>query len=271
MSKVVFITGCSGGIGRATALALAGRGYRVGATLRSESRRAELEAAGVTVLRADVTRTAQILEAVDRLVGEEGRLDAVIANAGRGIFGCFEDVDADQVRAIFDVNVFGAMETARATLPHLRASRGRLVIISSVAGRRSAPGSSAYNASKAALEGWGEALALELDPLGVSVVLIEPGTTESGFVAAAGSGRWVGTGPYAAISERLREIRKESFASPDPASVVVGAIIDALERPDPPLRMPTGRGTRAQILAAQLLPWPIYRALIRRKLRLPRA
>ncbi len=271
MSKVVLVTGCSRGIGLATALSLAGRGYRVGGTVRGEEGRATLEAAGVTVLRADVTRTQQLLDAVDRFVGMHGQLDAVVANAGRGIFGCFEDVDQDQARALFEVNVFGVMETARATLPHLRASKGRLVVLSSVAGRRSAPGSSIYNASKAAIEGWGEALALELDPLGVRVVLIEPGTTESGFVEAAWTGRWVGTGPYAAITARIRELRDENFARPDPVSVVTEAVLGAIERPDPPLRVPTGKGTRAQILAAQLLPWPLYRALVRRKLRLPSA
>ncbi len=269
MQRSVFITGCSRGIGRETALLLAREGWRVGATLRTDAGRAELEAEGVIVLKADVTRTPTLLDAVDRFVGQSGRLDAVVANAGRGIFGCFEDVDADQVRAVFDLNVHGAMETARATLPHLRASRGRLVLLSSIAGRRGAPGSSVYNASKAALEGWGEALALELDPLGVRVVLIEPGSTESGFVESAWTGRWAGTGPYAAITARIREIREQSFATKDPTEVVSRAILQALTDPDPPLRMPTGRGTRAQILAAQLLPWPIYRALLRRKLRLP--
>lgn len=269
MSKVALVTGASRGIGRATALALAARGWTVGATLRGAEGRAELLAAGVLPLRADVTRSAELLDAVDALVGQAGRLDAVVANAGRGAFGCFEDVDADQARSLFDVNVFGVFETARAALPHLRASRGRLVVIGSVAGRRSAPGSSIYNASKAALEGWAEALALELDPLGVRVVIVEPGTTQSGFVEHALEGRWVGSGPYAAITARLREVRAENFAAPEPTSVVTDAVLAALERPDPPLRVPVGRGTRAQILAAQLLPWRVYRALVRRKLRLP--
>jgi len=266
MSKVVLITGCSRGIGHAVALALAGRGWTVVATLRGEEGRAALEAAGVQIARVDVTKTAQILDAVDALVGGHGRLDALVANAGQGIFGCFEDVDQDQARAIFELNVMGVLESARAALPHLRASRGRLVVLSSVAGRRSAPGSSIYNASKFALEGWGEALALELDPFGVRVVLVEPGATATGFTEHLARGRWAGTGPYAALTERLQATREAAFQGAEPPDVVVEAILRGLEEQDPPLRIATGRGTRASILAAQLLPWGLYRRLVRRRI-----
>lgn len=266
MSRVVLITGCSRGIGHAAALRLAERGWTVVATLRGDEGRAALEAAGVEIARVDVTKTAQILDAVDGVVGRHGRLDALVANAGQGIFGCFEDVDQDQVRALFELNVMGVLECARAALPHLRASRGRLVVLSSVAGRRSAPGSSIYNASKFALEGWGEALALELDPFGVRVVLVEPGPTATGFTEHVARGRWAGTGPYAKLTERLIATRKAAFRGAEPPETVVAAILHGLEARDPPLRLPTGSGTRASILAAQLLPWGLYRWLVRRKI-----
>lgn len=268
--QVVLITGCSRGIGLAAALELAGAGWRVAATLRGDEGRQALEAAGALVLRADVRDAAALEAAVAETVARFGRLDALVANAGQGLFGCFEDVSPAAAEALFDVNVHGVLRVTRAALPHLRASRGALVVLSSIAGRRSAPGSSLYNATKFALEGWAEALAFELAPFDVRVVLIEPGPTESGFAAGAGVGERAGTGPYAAITARLREIRGAAMGRPEPASTVSRAIREALERRSPPLRWPTGRGTAAQILAARLLPWPIYREIVQRKLKLPR-
>lgn len=265
--NVVLLTGCSRGIGHHSALDLAARGWRVVATLRGEEGRAALEAAGVTVLSLDVTDHTAIQEVVAQTLARFGRLDAVVANAGTGLFGCFEDVDLTQARALFEVNVFGVLGLASAALPHLRASRGRLVVIGSIAGRRAAPGSSLYNATKYALEGWAEAISFELHPLGVPVVIIEPGPTESGFARAAWRGARVGTGPYAAFTEHLLALREASMGRPEPVSTVTAAIHRALTDPDPPLRIPTGASTKATILAARLLPGRLYRAAVRRKLK----
>lgn len=266
---VVLITGCSRGIGRASALALAARGWTVVGTLRGEEGREALLRGGVEVVNLDVTDREATEAVVEALVARHGGLDAVVANAGRGLSGCFEDLDPAQVSAIFDLNLFGAMHTVRAALPSIRARRGRVVLLSSVAGCRAAPGSGAYNASKFALEGWGEALRFELLPFGVQVVLVQPGATESGFADARQVGSRVGSGPYAAISARLRVLLEENARDRAPVDVVVAAVVRALEAPRPPFRMPTGRGTRAQILARRLLPWPIYQAVVRRKLALP--
>ena len=268
--RVVLITGCSRGIGRATALELAGAGWTVVATLRGPEGRQELEAAGVNVLEADVTRPAEVQAAVDEAARRFGRLDAVVANAGQGLFGCFEELPAERVEALFDLNVQGVLRLARAALPHLRASRGALITVSSIAGRRAAPGSSIYNATKFALEGWAEALYYELEPFGVRVVLIEPGPTESDFARRADPGEARESGPYGAITARLRAFRAEAMGRPEPASTVATAIRRALDMAEPPLRWPTGRGTAAQILAARLLPWGIYRRLVLGKLALPR-
>ncbi len=167
------------------------------------------------------------------------------------------------------VNFFGALHCARAALPHLRASRGRLVVISSVAGRRAAPGSSVYSASKFAIEGWAEGLRFELLPFGVPVVLVQPGPTATGFPTARGTGELAGSGPYAAITARIAELQAEVFENPEPVSVVVDAVHRALHDEDPPFRIPTGRGTYGQILAHRALPWRIWERLVRRKLRLP--
>lgn len=266
-TPTVLITGCSRGIGRATALHLVKQGWKVIGTIRSEGHRTELEAAGVEVAHLDVRESVEVDRVVAEIITRHGRLDALIANAGQGLFGCFEDLDEDQMRSLFDVNFFGVLSCARATLPHLRASSGRLVVISSVAGRRSAPGSSLYNATKFALEGWAEALSLEVEHLGVRVVLVEPGPTESGFSDAMTRGARVGTGPYADMTRRIESLRSAALASPEPVKTVVRAIQMGLEDKNPPLRIPTGRLTRQQILAHDGLPWPIWKALVTHKLK----
>lgn len=271
MSKVVLLTGASRGIGLATAARLRARGHTVLATLRGEAGADALRALGCEVVPADVTRPETLSAAVEAAVARHGRLDAAVANAGQGLFGCFEDVDPEQVRALFEVNVFGAFETARAALPRLRASRGRLVVVGSIAGRRSAPGSGIYNASKFAIEGWAEALRFELAPFGVGVTVVEPGPTRSGFVEAAARGVRVGQGPYRAITERLLAVREAAMGTPEPAETVAEAICAAIEARDPPFRVPTGRGTAAQILLARTLPWAIYERLVQAKIKLPPA
>ena len=132
---VVLISGCSRGIGHHAALALARRGWTVIGTLRGEEGRAELEAAGVQTTRLDVCDEAGARRVVAEVLARHGGLDAVVANAGQGLFGCFEDLDSDEIRALFEINLFGAMHLVRAALPGLRTRRGRVVLISSVAGR----------------------------------------------------------------------------------------------------------------------------------------
>ncbi len=269
MGRVVLVTGCSRGIGHQAALRLAERGWTVVGTVRGETGREALRRAGVEVAWLDVADEDRVAEVVEETVHRHGRLDALVANAGFGLFGCFEDLAPSQVRALFEVNVFGAMACARAALPHLRRSRGRLVAISSVAGRRAAPGSSAYSATKFALEGWAEALRHELRPAGVGVVLVEPGPTATGFAEARVRGAGAGRGPYAPVTRRLEEVLARSerrSASPEP---LIRAIVRALEAPDPPLRLPVGASARLQILAARLLPWRVYEALVQAALRLP--
>lgn len=270
MTQSAIITGCSRGIGLASALALRARGWQVTATLRAEAGEAALTAAGARVARVEVTDEAAIARAVADAIAQNGGLDAVIANAGAGLFGCFEDLDSEQIRALFEVNVFAAMSLVRAALPALRAARGRIVLISSVAGRMAAPGSTAYSATKFAVEGWAEGLRHELHPFGVRVVLVEPGPTDTGFFTARGRGARVGSGPYAAITRRLEALHQELGSKKEPVESAVDGVLAALEHPSPPLRIVTGRSAATQLMALRLLPWRAYEAIARRKLALPK-
>lgn len=266
-AKVVLITGCSRGIGQAAAIRMVQAGWTVVGTLRSDAGRSTLEDAGVQVLLMDVTQPEQVRAGIAQVIAEHGRLDALVANAGVGLFGCFETLSEAETRRVMEVNFFGVLDCAREALPHLRESRGRLVIISSIAGRRSAPGSSLYNASKFAIEGWAEGLSYELAPFGVEVVLVEPGPTESGFFDSPSTGTQA-VAAYAPLNDRLTELRAGVAEKCVPVGVVTQAIEKALKAKNPPLRMPTGANTKLQLLVKGGLPDRWWRGLVKAAVKL---
>lgn len=183
--QVVFITGASSGIGAATALEFAREGATVALAARRADRletlKAEIQAQGGTALTlaCDVTDRASIDAAVVETVAAFGRIDVVLANAGFGVSGSATKLNTDDYRRQFETNVFGVIDTVHATLPHLQASRGRLVIVSSVMGRVGLPASGPYCASKFALVGLAESLYYDLAEMGVSVTCINPGVVSS--------------------------------------------------------------------------------------------
>jgi NAD(P)-dependent dehydrogenase (short-subunit alcohol dehydrogenase family) len=187
MSKTVLITGASSGIGRSTAKYFATRGWNVVATMRHPEAEQELTALpGVLVVDLDVQRPATIARALQAGIARFGHLDALVNNAGYGQFGVFEAISDEQARQQFEVNVFGVMNVTRAVLPHFRErGQGTILNVSSGTGRVTLPLISLYAASKFALEGFSEALALELATLHIAVKIIEPGGTDTNFTKAA--------------------------------------------------------------------------------------
>ncbi|HXD97942.1 MAG TPA: SDR family NAD(P)-dependent oxidoreductase, partial [Candidatus Acidoferrum sp.] len=183
--QVVLITGASSGIGAALAREFARQGADVVLLARRADRLAalarEIEGTGrrALVVTADVTVDGDLDRAVASTEAAFGRLDVVIANAGFGVVGPVESLTLDDYRRQFETNVFGVLRTVQATLTLLKASRGRLVILGSVAGHIATPGSSPYSMSKFAVRALAEALGHELAPTGVSVTLISPGFVES--------------------------------------------------------------------------------------------
>lgn len=180
--QVILVTGCSSGIGRATALEAAARGHRVFASARRREDVADLAAKGIGTLALDVTDAISIGEAVREVLRAAERIDALVNNAGYGQYGAIEDVSLEEWRAQFEVNVFGAIAVLRAVLPAMRAARGGTVVnVSSVAGRVAIPFAGPYSASKHALEAISDALRVEVSPWGIRVVLVEPGPISTGF------------------------------------------------------------------------------------------
>jgi NAD(P)-dependent dehydrogenase (short-subunit alcohol dehydrogenase family) len=187
--KTWFITGASSGFGRAFAEYALARGYNVVATARNVAKLENLsgQAPGrLLALKLDVDHSDEARRAINSAIARFGRIDVVINNAGYGIVGAVEETPETELRAIMETNFFGAMAVTNAALPFLRAQGGGAIVnISSMGGQLSFAGFSAYSASKFALEGASEALAQEIAPFGVKVLIVEPGAFRTDFAASA--------------------------------------------------------------------------------------
>ena len=180
--KTVLITGCSSGIGRATALAFLDEEWEVYATARNPADIETLGERGCDISTLDVTDSEDVERVVSRIVDEHGRIDCLVNNAGYGQYGPIEDVPVDRVHDQFDVNVYGPHRLIREVLPHMREQEdGTIVNVSSVVGRVSFPGSGVYAGSKFALEAMSDALRVEVEEHGIDVVVVEPGPVDTNF------------------------------------------------------------------------------------------
>jgi NAD(P)-dependent dehydrogenase (short-subunit alcohol dehydrogenase family) len=180
MTKTILITGCSTGIGRDLAGQLSAAGFRVAATARQVETLKDLPAE--LKLPLDVTRQESVDQAVSQTIKQFSRIDVLVNNAGYGIRGVVEEISDEQVKRVYDVNVFGALRMIRAVAPIMRQQAGgRIINISSIAGRIVTPANGVYSSTKFALEALSDALRWELAPFGVKVVLIEPGAIKSQF------------------------------------------------------------------------------------------
>lgn len=185
MSKTILITGCSSGIGKSLALEAKQQGYRVFATARKEADIAALKQLGLETIPLEVTNIDSVKQAVLQLQQQAGHLDILVNNAGFGAMGPVLDAGAEGLRAQFEVNVFAVMDLTQACLPLLLKSKGLIVNIGSVSGVLTTPFAGVYCASKAALHSLSDALRMELAPLGVRVLTVQPGAIDTGFANRA--------------------------------------------------------------------------------------
>ena len=223
MNKVILITGCSSGFGMLTAAKLAAGGHTIYATMRNLQKqntlKLELEQRDTMcqILHLDVTEDKSINKVIDIIEKQAGRLDVLINNAGYGIGGFFEDLSEEEIRSQFETNFFGVQKVTRSALPLMRATASKsskdfstkIINISSAQGRSTLPGLGAYGASKFALEGFSESLYFELQPFGIEVVILEPGTfltkaiDENSHEANAGLDT---DSPYVKYAKRLKDL-----------------------------------------------------------------
>ncbi|MFF1356408.1 oxidoreductase [Streptomyces sp. NPDC058297] len=246
MAKVWLVTGANSGFGRAITEAAVAAGDVVVATARNTSALADLVAAHpdqVEALTLDVTDTAGIEAAVADVVARHGRIDVLVNNAGRSHVGAAEETTDAELRGLFDVHFFGPAALVRAVLPHMRARRsGAIVQMSSMGGQMSFAGFSAYSGTKFALEGFSEALAAEVGPLGIKVLVVEPGAFRTSlFGNTSVSAELDGYDDYAdTVGPTRRMVGAGDGEQPGDPAKAAAAIITALGADVTPLHLPLG-------------------------------
>ena len=269
-SRAVLITGCSSGIGRATAEQLASS-WTVYATARRPEAIADLESKGCRLLQLDVTDPASAQAAVKVVEEEHGAVGALINNAGYGLHGAVETVAIDDARREFETNFFGLAYLTQLVLPRMRERRsGRIVNVSSMGGKVTLPGGGFYHSSKFAVEALSDALRFELRDFGIHVIVIEPGLvkTEFGNTAVDTVGDHSSDGPYgsfnaalqAKISSAYEGLLGKTAASPEGIARLIGR---ALASPRPRTRYVKPFSTRALLFAKRVLPDRAFDAMLR--------
>jgi len=250
--QTILVTGSSTGLGFAAAVALARAGHDVFATMRHPARAPELQAVAskeglpITVLAMDVDDDASVKGGVEKVTAARGRIDVLVNNAGIAQLGSVEETPLDAFRAIMETNYFGALRCIQAVLPAMRERRGgRIINVTSVAGRLAFPGQGAYAASKFALEAASEALASEVRPFGIRVNILEPGVIETPIF---GKGPDVSGQVYAG-GRRMSAIFAAALENPVPASVIGDEIVRIVADDSWTLRYPGGPA------AAGLMGW----------------
>lgn len=275
--KVALITGTSSGFGLLTAIALAGKGYKVIATMRDLSRQGELihqaEQAGVSgqihLMALDVTDAASIDSAKASIIESFGRIDVLVNNAGFAVGGYVEEVSMDEWRRQMETNFFGLVAVTKAVLPVMRSQREGLIInVSSVSGLSGFPGYGPYAASKFAVEGFSESLRHELLSFGIRVVLVEPASFRTPIWGKGLEGMHTSAdSPYRQkLEEVLTYSRRSAETAPDPMQVAE-LIARITEMKAPKLRYPVGKGSRLLMIGKALLPWKTLEGIIARSLK----
>ncbi|WP_232494583.1 oxidoreductase [Novosphingobium kaempferiae] len=245
--KTWLITGCSSGFGQRLALAAARRGERVIATARNVETIAHLAEpfdGRMLTLPLDVTDPAAARAVVAQAVDAFGGFDVLVNNAGYALFGAIEEATPDEYRPMFEVNVFGLIETTRAALPVLRRAGGLIVNMSSGAGIEGRGGGGYYHAAKFAVEGLSEALAGELKPFGIRLLIVEPGPFRTDFLGRSIAMAGNEMPEYAASSRKQYRDTGNGNQAGDPDKAVT-VILKAVDAEDAPLHLPLGPAAHA--------------------------
>ena len=247
--KVAVVTGSSSGIGFETSLLLAKNGFHTFATVRNPEKakairdvsdRGELP---IQVVELDVNNDKSVNAAINKIKDEANRIDVVVNNAGYSLIGALEDLSMDEIKAQFETNLFGTIRVIKAALPIMREQQGGTIVnVSSMAGRVGFPLFPVYSGTKFALEGVSESMRLEIDPLGIKIVLIEPGTIRSNFASNAIVGKKAAdpSSPYASQIETLQKSTTRFINQGTPAEEVAKVILNAVTIDNPELRYLVG-------------------------------
>ena len=259
-SKAVLITGCSSGIGHATAALLAREGWTVYATARRPETLADLEQAGCKTLALDVTDESSMTSAVQAVLDAERAIGVLVNNAGYSQSGAVESVPVEQVRRQFETNVFGLLRMCQLVLPGMREQQwGRIVNLSSMGGRLTFPGGGIYHATKYAVEAISDAMRFEVRGFGVEVIVIEPGLIVTNFGETAAGSVGSGEGPYAEFNRVVAEKTEQAYHGPlaklgAGPEAVAKSIAAALATDHPKPRYPVTASAHLLINQRRLMP-----------------
>ncbi|KRA42478.1 oxidoreductase [Pseudoxanthomonas sp. Root630] len=259
--SVILVTGASSGIGKATARNLLQQGHTVYVAARRTEAMEDLVAEGAIPLRMDITKEEDVAGVVERITQDHGALDVLVNNAGYAIYGSVEDTSLDDARAQFEVNMFGLARLTQQLIPAMRERRrGTIINVSSMGGKIYTPLGAWYHATKHALEGWSDALRIELKPFGINVVVIEPGiiATEFGDVMTKPMLDRSGNGPYG----RLAHAIAASKAPMSKPTVVAKAIARAVQSRRPKTRYVAGNLARPLMFVRKYFGDRVYDRLI---------
>lgn len=245
-NRIWLITGVSGGLGRALAKEAAMQGEIVYGTLRKPEQIAafnELVPGKTLGIQLDVNDHEQIKSVVEQIITQSGRLDVLVNNAGYGLFGAIEELSMEEARMQMETNFFAVLAMTQAVLPILRKQRsGHILQISSMSGLRANSGTGLYNASKFALEGMSEALALELQPLNIRLTLVEPGPFRTDWAGSSSVSAKNKIEDYELSSgARLRLLQSTSGKQPGDPAKAAKAILMVVNSEHPPLRLLLGK------------------------------
>ena len=268
MTKTILITGCSAGIGKASARYFARKGWNVIATMRTPKKAKDLEEEDkIDIRQMDVTDKQSIHETINQAVDQYQKIDVLVNNAGYGVFGAFEAATDEKIKKQYDTNVFGVMNTIKAILPHFRAKKDGMVInISSGVGKVPLPMQSLYASTKFALEGFSEALSYEMKHLGITAKLVLPGNIQTEFFQALSRTDVSDYPDYAEYQDKILykhdQLNAESKATPeDVAKVIYKAATDRKSK----LRYLVGKDIKSFAPIRKLLPDRLFMKMVRNR------
>ena len=271
VSKAVLITGCSSGIGHATAERLAADGWKVYATARRREALKDLRERGCETLPLDVTDEASMRAAIETVTEREGAVGVLVNNAGYSQSGALETVAPDQLRRQFETNVFGLLRMCQLALPAMRAQRwGKIVNVSSMGGRLTFPGGGVYHATKYAVEALSDAMRFEVRGFGVDVIVIEPGLIVTNFgEVAAGSVTQAGGGDaYGEFNQKVAKLTQDAYKGPmsklgSGPDAVANTIARAINASRPRARYPVTASARLMMGQRRLSPDRVWDLIMR--------
>ena len=252
LQKVAVVTGSSSGIGFETALLLARSGFHTYASMRNLGKSKNIteitdkEKLPLQVVQLDVNDDRSVIEAIDKIVAENQKIDVLVNNAGYGLFGSLEDLSIEEIKVQFETNFFGVVRVTQQVLPVMRKQNtGIIVNVSSVGGQIGIPGLSAYHSTKFALEGLSESISYELEPFGIRVVIIEPGVIRTNIINSSIIAKKAldPKSPYFSLMKKLENSFKsmmENATASSPPEEVAKIVLQAVTSESPQLRYAVG-------------------------------